>query len=495
VKVGVLDAMTAGSGARTRWLATGPDTGSYLARMAWLGQDSLVVQRLNRRQNVNDVMVLSASSGAGRVMFTDRDSAYVDVVEGPVWLAGERQFLWLSDRSGWRAVHLVGRDGRVVRQVTRAGVDVLGIVGVDEARGSIYVVAAAPDPTQRQVYRASLDGKRWERVTAEKGAHSLQVAPGARYAIDVRSALGVPASAAVYALPAMTKLRDLAQNTTLRERVSAEHLRAPEFIKVPTPGGELLDGYRIVPADFDSTRRYPVLMYTYGGPAAPQVVDQGGGTRYLWHQLLAQRGYVVVVVDNRGAAWRGNAFRKITQLRLGRYESQDQVDAAKWLRTQPWVDGANIGIWGWSYGGYLSSLTAMRGGELFKAAMAVAPVTDWRLYDTIYTERFMWVPQENREGYESSAPQREVQGLTARFLLAHGTGDDNVHPQNTTQLSEALIRAGKPFTQLMYPNRTHGISGNNATAHLFDALTRFVEESLCRPNQPCVAPSPAAATP
>ena len=201
VKVGVLDAMTAGSGARTRWLDTGPDTGSYLARMTWLGGDSVVVQRLNRRQNVNDVLVLSATSGAGRTMFTDRDSAYVDVQDGPVWLANGRQFLWLSDRSGWRAAHLVDRNGRVVGQVTRAGVDVLGIVGMDEARGAVYVLAAAPDATQRQVYRASLDGKRWERVTVEKGAHDLQVAPGARYAIDVRSALGVPASAAVYESP------------------------------------------------------------------------------------------------------------------------------------------------------------------------------------------------------------------------------------------------------------------------------------------------------
>lgn len=494
VKVGVLDAMVAGSGARTRWLATGPDTGNYLARMRWLGADSLVVQRLTRRQDRNDVLVLSATTGEGRTMFTDRDSAYVDVTEGPVWLAGERQFLWLSDRSGWRAVHLVGRDGRVVRQVTRPGVDVLDIVAVDEAGKAVYVLAAAPDPTQRQVFRASLDGKRWERVTTEQGAHAWQVAPGARWAIGVHSALGQPARASVLELPRLRTVRALEQNARLAQALAAEGLARPAFIKVPTPSG-MLDGYRIVPASFDSTKKYPVLMYTYGGPAAPQVVDQWGGARYLWHQMLAQRGFVVVVVDNRGAAWRGNAFRKATQLRLGQLEAEDQVETARWLRTQPWVDGANIGIWGWSYGGYLSSLTAMRGGELFKAAIAVAPVTDWRLYDTIYTERFMWTPQANRAGYDANNPVREAAGLSARFLLAHGTGDDNVHPQNTVQLSEALVRANKPFTMLMYPNRTHSITGNNATPHLYDAMTRFVEESLCRPNLPCVAPSAGTPTP
>ncbi|HEX2716207.1 MAG TPA: S9 family peptidase, partial [Gemmatimonadaceae bacterium] len=211
---------------------------------------------------------------------------------------------------------------------------------------------------------------------------------------------------------------------------------------------------------------------------SPQVNDQYGGSRWLWHALLAQRGYVVVVVDNRGAAWRGRDFRKITQLHLGRYESRDQIDAAKWLGTQPWVDASRIGIWGWSYGGYMTALTTALGGDVFRMGIAVAPVTDWRLYDTIYTERFMWTPQDNRQGYDEGAPQTHVNGLTAHFLLVHGTGDDNVHPQNSIQFADKLEAAGKPFSMLLYPNRTHSISGGNTQAHLFDQLTRFVLANL-----------------
>jgi dipeptidyl-peptidase-4 len=244
------------------------------------------------------------------------------------------------------------------------------------------------------------------------------------------------------------------------------------------PDGTLLDAYRIVPANFDSTRKYPVLMYVYGGPANPQVNDAWGGTRQLWHQSLAQQGYVVMVVDNRGAAWRGRDFRKTTQLRLGLKESQDQIDAARWIGRQSWGDAGRIGIWGWSFGGSMTFLSAARGGNVFKAALVVAPVTDWGLYDTIYTERFMWTPQENPVGYRESSPQAFVNGLTARTLLVHGTGDDNVHPQNTIQLANRLEAANKPFYMLLYPNRTHSISGGNTSVHLFNSFTRFILENL-----------------
>jgi dipeptidyl-peptidase-4 len=242
--------------------------------------------------------------------------------------------------------------------------------------------------------------------------------------------------------------------------------------------GSRLDGYRIAPPAFDSTKKYPVLMFVYGGPANPTVVDAWGGRNYLWHQMLAQMGYVVVSVDNHGAAWRGRAFRKGTQLHLGIKESEDQVEVAKWLGTQPWGDATRIGIWGWSYGGYLTSLTAERGGALFKAAISVAPVTDWRLYDSIYTERYMSTPADNTAGYDSSSVQRHVSGLSASLLLIHGTGDDNVHPQNSIQYAALLEAAGKPFYMLLYPNRTHAISGGNSQAHLFESLTRFVREQL-----------------
>jgi dipeptidyl-peptidase-4 len=484
VRVGVIDVAvsTAGAGAapQTRWIELGADTGIYVPRMDWVGNDSLAVQRMPRRQNQVDLLMASAATGRTRLVLSERDSAYVDVEdEGLRWLDGERQFLWRSDRSGWRQLYLYDRSGRLVRQVTRDGSDVLGVVGVDEARGEVYVSAAAPTPTQRQVYRYPLRrAGAGERVTREAGTHALSVGPGARYAVDFHSSAARPTTVTLYELPSMTPRRTLVDNARLRQTLAATGARAPEFFRVPLADGTRLDAMRYLPPSFDPARKYPVLMYVYGGPASPTVSDAWGGSRGLWHQSLAAQGYVVVSVDNRGAAWRGTAFRKITQHRLGQVESDDQLAAARWLGTQPWVDASRIGIWGWSYGGYMTTLTAARGGPLFKAAMAVAPVVDWSLYDTIYTERFMWTPQENAEGYRRGAPLTYLDGLTARFLVVHGTGDDNVHPQNTTQLADRLQQAGKPFYMLLYPNRTHSISGGNASFHLFSSLSRFVAENL-----------------
>jgi dipeptidyl-peptidase-4 len=476
VQVGVIHL----GNARPTWLDVGPDTGQYFARMEWVGSDSVVVQRMPRRQNRVDVMLLSAANGRGRVVMSDRDSAYVDIGSGDLrWIgAGQRQFLFFSDRSGWRQLYLYGRDGKVVRQLTTDGTDVLGVTGVDETNGFVYVTAAAPTPMERNTYRVKLTGGAMERVTQQAGTHFFNISPDAKYAVDIHSTIASPSTAALYALPSMRVIRVLQDNAALKGRLSQVAMRAPEFIKVPMPDGLVLDGYRIVPANFDSTKKYPVLMYVYGGPASPQVTDAWGGTRYLWHQSLAQQGYVVVCVDNRGSAWRGRDFRKTTQLNLGVKESQDQIDAAKWIGRQSWADAGRIGIWGWSYGGFMSSLSAGRGGDVFKAALVVAPVTDWSLYDTIYTERYMWTPQENAAGYRAGAPQTYVNGVKARMLLVHGTGDDNVHPQNTYQYANKLEAAGKPFYMLLYPNRTHSISGGNTSVHLYNSFTRFLLESL-----------------
>jgi dipeptidyl-peptidase-4 len=471
VKIGVLDVGTGD----THWLDVGGDTGIYVPRMEWLGADSLEIERLPRRQNRLDLLIVHATSGATRTVLSERDSAYVDVTD-PVWVDGGRRFLWLSDRDGWRQLYLYDRSGRLIRRVTTGGADVLSIAGADGA--SAYVVVAAPDATQRQVYRYRLRGGAGTRVTADHGSHALSIAPGAHWAVDVHSTIADPPTAVVVALPTMKPGRVLVDNAALRRSIDSLGIRPPEFLTVPLPDGSRLDAYRIVGADFDSTKHHPVLMYVYGGPASPTVVDAWGGNRYLWHQLLAQMGYVVVSVDNHGAAWRGRAFRKDTELHLGEREAADQVDAARWLGTQSWADATRVGIWGWSFGGYLTSRAAERGGAVFKAAISVAPVTDWRLYDSIYTERYMWIPAENAAGYDSTSVQRNVGGLSATLLLVHGTGDDNVHPQNSIQYAAALEAAGKPFYMLLYPNRTHAIAGGNSQAHLFESLTRFVREQL-----------------
>jgi dipeptidyl-peptidase-4 len=398
------------------------------------------------------------------------------------WLPGGRQFLLRSDRSGWRAFYLYDRSGRLVRQVTPDGADYLDLSGVAADGRAAYFTAAAPTPVERNLFRCALDGGACARVTAEPGTHSVELAPGGRYAVDTHSRLGRAPRVTLLALPegagAPSVARVLADNAAVAARLAALDVAAPQLVKVPMPDGTVLDAYRITPARFDSTRRHPVLMHVYGGPAAPQVGDAWGGTRYLWHQHMAQQGYVVLVVDNRGAAWRGRGFRKTTQLALGVRESQDQADAARWAARQTWADPRRVGLWGWSYGGYMTALTLARAGDVFKAGIAVAPVVDWRYYDSIYTERFMRTPQTNAAGYDSSAVRTYLPGMTARLLLVHGTGDDNVHPQNALVLAEALQQANKPFSMLLYPNKTHSIAGGRTQVHLFGSFTRFLLDNL-----------------
>ncbi len=488
VKVGVV---AAAGGGPTRWLAVGADTGQYVPQMEWLGTDSVAVIRMPRRQNRLDVLLASATTGGVREVVSDVDSAYVDVEGSPVtWIDGGRRFLLRSDRTGWRGFHLYDRSGRFVRQVTPDGADYLEVAGVDSARGFAYVSAAAPTPTQRNLYRcaiapASNAAPACARLTPADGTHAVEIAPGNTYAIDTYSTAARPPVASMLSLAAggeasvaLRPARVLEDNAAVASRLAALGISAPQFFRVPTPDGTLLDAYRIVPARFDSAARHPVLMYVYGGPAAPQVSDAWGGSRLMWHQMLAQQGYVVVVVDNRGAAWRGRAFRKGTQGRLGVQESQDQIDAARWVARQSWADPARVGLWGWSYGGYMTALTLARGGSVFKAGIAVAPVVDWRFYDSIYTERYMSTPQANPNGYQLSAVASYVGNMAARLLLVHGTGDDNVHPQNALVLAQALENANKPFTMLLYPNKTHSISGGRTQVHLFGSLTRFVLDNL-----------------
>nr|MCU0626137.1 alpha/beta fold hydrolase [Gemmatimonadaceae bacterium] len=459
-------------------LAVGPDTGQYVTRLEWLSADSIAVQRLPRRQDRLDLLLVSARTGTGRTVVSDSDSAYVNAEGEPVvWLDGGARFLLRSDRSGWQSYWLFDRAGTAIRRLGPDKADVVDLLAVDERRGVAYMSVAEPSPTQRQLWAVPLDGRAPTRLTDGTGTVSADVSPTGAFVFTAQSALGTPATVALRALPRFTVVRTVADNAALRTKVAGLGVRTERF-RVPMPDGTELDAYRIVPPDFDATAKHPVLMHAYGGPASPQVNDTWGGSRFLWHAMLAQQGYVVVVVDNRGAAWRGRDFRKVTQYRLGLQETADQLDAIRWLGTQPWVDAKRIGFWGWSFGGYLTSMVAAKGGDLVRAAIAVAPVTDWRYYDSIYTERFMWVPQANGANYLATAPINAVDGITARFLLVHGTGDDNVHAQNALVLANRMVAANKPFELLLYPNRTHSISGGMTTLHLYAAFTRFLKEHL-----------------
>ncbi|MFQ5536576.1 MAG: S9 family peptidase [Gemmatimonadota bacterium] len=474
-RIGVLDYE---SGDIT-WVDTGDNPDVYLARMEWAASsDELVIQRMNRHQNRIDVLMADAGTGATRVLFTEAGDTWVDVDEDMRWVNDGAQFLWTSERNGYEQLFLYNRDGSVERALSPADWDVGGPQGVDE-NGYVYFDGAGEGPLERHVYRVKLDGGKVERLTRKPGMHSVDMSPGAHYFLDIHSRAGTP--------PVITLrdgegkvLRTLVDNARLRGKLAALELQAPEFFTFETSDGVKLNGWMIRPPDFDPARKYPVVMYVYGGPGSQTVTDSWGGTRYLWHQLLAQRGFIVASVDNRGTGWRGNAFKTITYLDLGNWESRDQIEAARYLGSLPYVDAGRVAIWGWSYGGYMTLMSLMRGGDVFATGISVAPVTSWRFYDTIYTERYMRTPRENPEGYARSAPisPANVKGLTADLLLAHGTGDDNVHFQNSVNLIHELQEQRKQFRLMIYPNKTHSIAGRNTRVHLYTMMTDFLMDRL-----------------
>jgi dipeptidyl-peptidase-4 len=409
---------------------------------------------------------------------TDADSAWVDA-NVPTWINGGTQFLFTSEREGYDQVYLFNRDGSLVRRVTPGGWDVTATFAVDEKAKLIYFTGAIDNPMTRPLLRVGLDGKNLVRLTTGPGTHAASFSADRLLYVDQASGAGVaPVQTVHRANGALVRI--LADNRVLAARIDSLGVSKPEFVQIPGADGTMLNAWMIKPPHFDAARRYPLLMVVYGGPGSQTVLDAWGGRNYLWQQLLAQDGYIVASVDNRGTGQRGRAFMKATYLHLGRLESDDQIAAARWLGQQPYVDPARIGIWGWSYGGYMSSLSMFRGDGVFHAAVVVAPVTDWHLYDSIYTERYMRTPQENPDGYRESAPLNYADKLRddGHLLLVHGTGDDNVHFQNSSQLVQRLIRANRQFDMRIYPNRTHSISGGNTSENLYGLFTDWIRKNL-----------------
>jgi dipeptidyl-peptidase-4 len=481
-RVGVVSA----SGGATTWLdVPGDPRDNYLARMEWAASSNeVVVQHLDRKQNTLTLYLGDAASGRVRPVLVERDSAWVDVVDDLRWLRGGREFTWLSERDGWRHLFVVSRDGASTRLVTKGDYDVAGIAEIDTTGGWVYFIASPASGTQRYLYRAALDGRRpAERLTpaAERGTHRYDVAPGGRFAIHVASSFGTPPATDLVKLPDHARLRVLAGNDSLRAAVSRLARGPAEFVRVPIDSGVELDGYLMKPPGFDPARKYPVLFHVYGEPAGQTVTDAWGGRNYLWHLMLAQQGYVIASVDNRGTpSLRGRSWRKSIYGKIGILNSADQAAAAReLLRTHPYLDTARVGVWGWSGGGSMTLNLLFRSPDVYKVGMSVAPVTNQRNYDTIYQERYMGLPDENAEAYRLGSPITFADRLRGKLLLVHGTGDDNVHWQNSEQLINALVAANKPFTMMAYPNRTHGISeGRNTTRHLYELLTRYLTENL-----------------
>ena len=475
----------AGGGA-TRWLEVpGDPRNYYIARMDWAASsDEVALQQLNRLQNTNLVMLGDIRTGAVKTILTEKDDAWVDVDSDLEWLDGGKRFLWMSERDGWRHAYSVARDGTSIKLITTGAFDLTNIESVDESGGWLYYRASPENATQRYLYRAALDGSgKQERLTpaSQPGTHTYNISPGAKFAFHTYSAFGRPPQTDLVSLPGHANLRTMVANAAVIENVSKLKRGPREFFRVDIGGGIELDGWMIKPPDFDPSKKYPVLFHVYGEPAGQTVLDSWGSTNYLWHVMLSQQGYIVMSVDNRGTpAPRGRKWRKVVYRQIGVLASQEQAAAAKAIIDRwKFVDAARIGIWGWSGGGSMTLNMMFRHPEIYKTGMSVAPVSNQRYYDTIYQERYMGLPQQNAEDYKRGSPITFADKLQGNLLLVHGTGDDNVHYQNTEALINALVAANKPFTLMSYPNRTHSISeGPNTTRHLFELLTRYLHENL-----------------
>jgi dipeptidyl-peptidase 4 len=483
-RVGIVPA----AGGVTRWLRIeGDPRNHYIPRMDWAaGSEEVVLQRLNRLQNTNEVMLADVRTGTVRTVLTEHDTTWVDVVDEVVWLRGGREFTWVSERDGWNHVYAVSRDGKSVRLLTKGAYDVLAIEGVDDRGGWLYFIASPDNPTQKYLFRVRLDGKgSAERISprGEPGTHAYDRSPNYRYAIETYSRLGTPPVVRLVRLPGHQVVRTLVGNERLRARVAGLRRPAVEWLSVPAEDGARMPGVLFKPASFDSTRKYPLLFFVYGGPGNAQVEDEWGGY-YLWHSMLTQKGYLVAIVDNRGTpAPLGRAWRKAIYGQLGVLETRDQVAAARVLMQRPYVDETRVGIWGWSYGGFMTLNVLFQHPDIYRTGVAVSPVTHWALYDNVYTERFNGLISDNREGYDRGSPISYVDGFRGNLLLVHGSGDDNVHFQNSEMLINALVAADKPFQMMDYPNRTHCVcQGKNTTLHLFSLITRFLDQNLLAPG-------------
>ncbi|HEX3235278.1 MAG TPA: S9 family peptidase [Gemmatimonadales bacterium] len=493
-RIGIVSA----AGGPTRWLEIAGDPREhYIPRMDWAASsDQVLLQRLNRLQNTDEVMLGDARTGQVRTVLTERDSTWVEVVNEVVWLNGGKSFTWVSERDGWNHVYVVSRDGTSTRLVTKGAFDVLEIKGVDDKGGWLYFIASPDNPTQRYLFRARLDGKGApERLSpaGEPGTHGYDRAPNFRYAIETYSRLGTPPVTRLVRLPGHQVLRTLVDNQRLRDRLAGVQRGTVEWLSLPAEDGKKMPGVLMKPAGFDSTKKYPLLFFVYGGPGNTEVDDQWGGY-YLWNTMLNQKGYLVAIVDNRGTPQPlGRAWRKTIYGQMGVPETRDQAAAAQALAKRPYVDTSRIGIWGWSYGAFMSLNELFQHPEIYRMAVAVSPVTNWSLYDNVYTERFNGLITDNRDGYDRGSPISYVSGLRGDLLLVHGSGDDNVHFQNSEILINALVAANKPFTMMDYPNRTHCVcQGKNTTVHLFSLITRFFDQHLLHPAAAPVADAQAA---
>ncbi|MCB0440505.1 MAG: S9 family peptidase [Alteromonas sp.] len=454
----------------------------YIPRIKWTHDPNVLsVQLTNRHQNVLDLVFVDASNNTSRLVHQETDTAYVDVTDDLTFL-NDNSFIWTSEKSGWNHIYHYDKNGKLIKQITDGNWDVTSFYGFDPSTGRVFYQSTENGNINRDVYSITNTGKNKVRLTQLTGSNSAAFSADYSYFINTFSNAETPYTFTLHDGLTGKPLREIRNNNELKNTLEDFKMSPKEFSTISI-NGEELNMYTIKPANFDPNKEYPLFMYQYSGPGSQSVANRWNGANDYWHQMLAQKGIIVVCVDGRGTGYKGRDFKKMTQKELGKYEVEDQIAVAETLGKLSYIDKDRIGIWGWSYGGFMSSNCLFQGADTFSMAIAVAPVTSWRFYDTIYTERYMTTPQENPTGYDNNSPLTYVDQLKGDFLLVHGSADDNVHFQNTMRLTEALIQAKKDFDWRVYPDDNHGIYGGNTRWHLYKKMTDFVMETIGTPKE------------
>ena len=449
----------------------------YIPRLEWTPEANvLAVQTTNRKQNDVNLLFVDGTSGEAKLILSDKDDAYVDITNNLTFLE-DNDFIWTSEKDGWNHIYLYDKDGKLKNQVTQGPWEVTSYYGYDPKSKRVFYQSSENGSINRGVYSVKVNGKSKKALATEAGTNSANFSTDFTYFIKSFSDAETPYVFTLNAADDGDLVRKIKDNQALKDQFADYVISEKEFFTLPI-NGEELNAYMIKPKDFDPNKKYPVFMTQYSVPGAQSVANSWSGGNGYWFQMLAQEGYIIVCVDPRGTGLKGRDFKKMTQKELGKYEVEDQIAAAQVLGQRDYVDADRIGIWGWSYGGFMASNCIFQGADTFKMAIAVAPVTSWRFYDSIYTERYMTTPQENASGYDNNSPLSHVDKLEGKFLLVHGSADDNVHVQNSMRLIEALVQANKQFDWAIYPDKNHSIYGGNTRLHLYTKMTNFIKENL-----------------
>ena len=450
----------------------------YIARMRWTNDANvLCAQVLNRHQNNLDLLFIDGTTAVSKVVLNEKENTYVDVNDNLTFLK-DNSFIWTSEKDGWNHIYLYDKTGKLKNQITKGPWEVTAYYGYDEKTKTIFYQSTENGSIVRDIYRICLEGKKKIKLSKQVGTNAAMFSPNFEFFINTFSSATVPPMYSLNSAKDGVQVQMILENSGLTEKLKKYDLPTKEFFVLTTEKGHSLNAWMIKPKDFDPSKKYPVFMYQYSGPGSQQVANDWLDTNDYWFMLLAQQGYITVCVDGRGTGFKGAAFKKCTQKELGKFEVEDQIDAAKVIGNYAYVDKSRIGIFGWSFGGFMASNCLFKGADVFKMAIAVAPVTNWRFYDSIYTERYMQTPQENASGYDDNSPINHVSKLKGSFLLIHGTADDNVHVQNSMQMIEALVQANKQFDWAIYPDKNHGIYGGKTRIQLFNKMTNFIKEKL-----------------